>query len=184
MSDRKPCPEAAYPMIDSVQTTAIPSTSGAIELCLSSFASMKREVLDEAKILEETYNLKRSEMSDLGFCNLNFRLRKRNENNIQAEWYLSHFKNGMRTGTTNIKKNRGSHSYDLRLLKMSSPKWMHSLIEETEIQARIIRKKFETIAKIQSLLTSLASLKNENKEGPGIQKPQDYSYEEIMKNLF
>lgn len=184
MSDKKPRPEAAHPPFNNVEKTATSNISGAIGLCLRSFASVKKEVLEEARMLEETYNLKRSEMSNQGFCNLNFRMRHRNENNIQAEWYLSHFKNGRRTGTTNIKKNRGSHAYDVRLLKSSSPECMHSLVEATEIQARKIRKKIKTLSMIHALLTSLARDQNKNEDEPGPQNYEDSSFEEFMKNLF
>ena len=176
--------ETANPKFDSVETITTSNTSSAIESCLMSFASVKKEVLEEARMLEETYNLKRSEISNQGFCNLNFRMRHRNENNIQAEWYLSHFKNGRRTGTTNIKKNRGSHAYDVRLLKSSSPECMHSLVEATEIQARKIRKKIKTLSMIHALLTSLARDQNKNEDEPGPQNYEDSSFEEFMKNLF
>ncbi|WP_152980644.1 conjugative transfer protein MobI(A/C) [Stenotrophomonas ginsengisoli] len=176
--------QAAHPLHESIETTANPNTSRGIGLRHRSIASIKQDVLDEAKMLDESYNSKRAEMSDKGFCNLNFRLRTRNENNIQIEWYLSHFKNGMRTGTTSIKKSRGSHSYDLRLLKSSSPEWMHSLVEDTEIQARKVRKKIETIAKIYALLPSLTSEQKENNEAPEIPQTGDSSFEEFMKNVF
>lgn len=183
MTDRTPL-IPAHPLRESIGRGTISNKSSEMPLCDRSVASIKQEVVNDAMRLEARYNEKRAEMSNLGFCNLNFRLRIRNANNIQIEWYLSHFKNGIRSGTTSIKKSRSSHSYDLRHLKGSSPEWMHPLVEHTEFQAREIRKKIATLAKIYALLTTIDSAPTKNKITTGSLNITDSYCDDFMDKVF
>lgn len=97
---------------------------------------------------------RRTEAGAGAFCGLNLIVRRRG-NSVQVGWANFHYKNGNRTGITNVKKAKGSAIYDVPVLKKDQPEWVHEAAVETEMQARVIR---EALALIVSLDKNLISL--------------------------
>ncbi|MGE8280051.1 MAG: conjugative transfer protein MobI(A/C) [Stenotrophomonas sp.] len=101
---------------------------------------LRKEIFQEALSIAEEFHVKRVEIAE-SFSNLNAYVRERNDGrSVEITWVLYHFRNGNRTGRTQLKKHRGVPGYDIATLKLNSPEWLHGLAIETELRFRPLRE--------------------------------------------
>lgn len=107
---------------------------------LSDQVEQARERLYRALLaIGDRYVEKRTELAMGGFSGLNLLVRKRGRS-VSATWCLFYFKNGKRTGITNLPKVKGSPMYDVHTIGRNVPAWLYEAAVEIEMEVRPIRE--------------------------------------------
>jgi len=103
---------------------------------------------------------RRTNETDGTFCPLNLLVRRRGDS-IQCAWVLYHFKNGVRSGTSTIRKTYGATAYDLASIKARAPDWLQPAAVEAEEALRPVR---EGLAQLVRIKKALAIVSDRNHE--------------------
>lgn len=114
----------------------------------SAIAEARKMILADAERIVEEFKERRKEISE-GFSNLNVLVRNRQDGrSIAIIWVLFHFRNGYRTGQTNLKKKRGSH-YDIAVIRLAAPSWLEPLAVDTELALRPLRDALDRLTNME-----------------------------------
>lgn len=128
----------------------------AAELNLA-MGAFRKAIYLEALKLAEGFHVKRVEISGGSFSNLNAYVRERNDGrSVEITWVLYHFRNGSRTGRTQLKKHRGAPGYDFAGLRANSPEWLHDLAIETELRFRPLRETLLELTVVERRINAIA----------------------------
>ncbi|MCU1137026.1 MULTISPECIES: conjugative transfer protein MobI(A/C) [Stenotrophomonas] len=116
---------------------------------LTPIEALRKAIFVDAQNIAAEFHEKRMEITE-GFSNINVVVRERNEGrSISIGWAIFHFRNGKRTGVTQLKKRRGVASYDLAAIKLHAPGWLQPLAVETEMRLRPLREALDRLTVLE-----------------------------------
>lgn len=139
-------------MLHDPPTTETPLAEASELIELSEATERARERLYQQLLkIGDRFVERRTALANGEFCGLNLIVRKRGKS-VSAVWANFHFKNGKRSGITNLPKVKGSPSYDLFTIGRNTPEWLYGAAVAIEMEVRPIRETLYRLTDIDRAL--------------------------------